>query len=781
MPGANSIVGIQSGLDWVGIVDSMITFERQNAVLLENQQAEKTDIITTLKAAQAKFLALNTKVSRLRTSRTFEAAVITVSDESHLSAQAFGAVGSGSYDIQVLSVARNHQIASQGFSDGSISDFGTGTIVLGVGGHSSKTITIDTGNSSLMGIKNAINDAGAGVTATIVNDGSSSNPYRLILRSDRTGRDNTIEITSNLTGGTNLDFDNASFDDPEAMDMAAGSTSELSLGASASYSGSENKIYTFTVAGTGEQTVGVDVPITINWTDGTNSGSIDVNAADTEVQLTGDGSDGLYLSFAAGTLTAGDQFQTTTFAPLLQEATDAQIAFGSTGGSGSPIVISSETNEFRDVVAGLALTVHKETDTGESITVNTDIDVSAIRTAVKDFISAYNDVMDFIDKQNTYDTETGESGVLFGDLTLRSMQDMLRNALSSTVSGLDSDYNQLYTIGIRHDGYGKLKIADSARFESALRDNPGDIGKLFGNSGNSSNSFIEFIAFGTETTVGQEFAVDITAAATHGVFESANIADPAVTPLTLTSDNNHLQLLVDGATSGEIILTETTYNSYSELVTEIQSKIDSDDNIGNRGLTVEWVAEASGGYLKLTSSGYGSSSRVQIAAGIENAAYADLGMSAGTSTSGTDVAGTINGEEAEGSGLILSGKEGNENTEGLKLKVNLTESQLVTGAEGTITLAKGAGSRLYELINSLTRAGDGTFDCRIRGYQNQVQTLAERVEDIDERLEIRRTTLLEQFYEMELVLGQLSAEQQYLTTQLAALNANWTLGRSKSN
>ncbi|MCK4301479.1 MAG: flagellar filament capping protein FliD, partial [candidate division Zixibacteria bacterium] len=255
----------------------------------------------------------------------------------------------------------------------------------------------------------------------------------------------------------------------------------------------------------------------------------------------------------------------------------------------------------------------------------------------------------------------------------------------------------------------------------------------------------------------------------------------AVTPLTLTSDNNHLQLLVDGATSGEIILTETTYNSYSELVTEIQSKIDSDDNIGNRGVTVEWVAEASGGYLKLTSSGYGSSSRVQIAAGIENAAYADLGMSAGTSTSGTDVAGTINGEEAEGSGLILSGKEGNENTEGLKLKVNLTESQLVTGAEGTITLAKGAGSRLYELINSLTRAGDGTFDCRIRGYQNQVQTLAERVEDIDERLEIRRTTLLEQFYEMELVLGRLSAEQQYLTTQLAALNANWTLGRSKSN
>ena len=779
MPGANSIVGIQSGLDWVGIVDAMITFERQNAVLLENQQAEKTDIITTLKAVQAKFLALNTQVSRLRTSSTFEAAVITVSDETHLSAQAFGAVGSGSYDIQVLSVARNHQIASQGFSDCSISDFGTGTIVLGVGGSTSKTITIDSGNNSLMGIKNAINESGAVVTATIVNDGSSSNPYRLLLRSNTTGRDNTIEITSNLTGGANLDFTNASFDDPEPVDMAAGSTSELSLGASASYTGSENKIYTFTVAGSGEQTVGVDVPITINWTDGTDSGSIDVNAADTEVQLTGAGSDGLYLSFGAGTLTAGDEFQVTTFAPLLQEATDARIAFGSTGGSGSPIEISSATNEFQDVVAGLTLTVHTETATGESITVNTDIDISAIRTAVNDFIGAYNDVMDFIDDQNTYNSDTGESGVLFGDLTLRSMQDMLRNALTSIIIGLDSDFNQLYTIGIRHDGYGNLKIADNARFESALRDNPDDISRLFGNSGNSSNSFIEFISFSTETTVGQEFAVDITTAATHGLFEATNIDDPAETPLTLDSTNNRLQILIDGITSDEIVLTETTYNSYSELVTEIQSGIDSDDNIGNRGVTVEWVAEASGGYLKFTSSSYGSSSRVQIIGGIENAAYTDLGMSAGTSTSGVDVAGTINGEEAEGSGLILSGKEGNENTEGLKLKVNLTEAQLVTGAEGTITLAKGAGSRLFELINSLTRAGDGTFDRRIRGYQNQVETLVDRIEDIDERLEMRRTILLEQFYEMELVLGQLSAEQQYLTTQLAALNANWTLGRTQ--
>ncbi len=363
MPGANSIDGLNSGLKTGEIIDSIMKFERRNAVLLEQQQTEKTNAISAYKAIQAKLLALSTELARLSRPSTFNATQINVSDSTVLSATASGKVITGSYDVQVKALARNDQLASQGFSDESIALLGTGSITLALGDGSSKTITIDSTNNSLIGIKKAINDANTGVVASIINDGSSSNPFRLILTGDKSGIDQKISITSALTGGANLNYTTASFDAPEMLSRDSSSTSTISLGTTASYSGSENKIYTFTVKGTGTQTLGTD-NITLDWTDGTNSGSIIVTQADTEFELVGTGADGLKLSFSAGVLTEGDTFQVGTFDPVLQEASDARIAIGSVLGGGSPITISSSSNIFNDVVSGLSITVSKETPPG---------------------------------------------------------------------------------------------------------------------------------------------------------------------------------------------------------------------------------------------------------------------------------------------------------------------------------------------------------------------------------------------------------------------------------
>ena len=59
-------------------------------------------------------------------------------------------------------------------------------------------MTIDGTNDTLQGLANAMNNAGAGVTASVVNDGSGNNPYRLLLTSNQSGADNTIQITNNL-------------------------------------------------------------------------------------------------------------------------------------------------------------------------------------------------------------------------------------------------------------------------------------------------------------------------------------------------------------------------------------------------------------------------------------------------------------------------------------------------------------------------------------------------------------------------------------------------------
>ena len=200
MAGSNSITGITSGLDTASIVDAIIKSERANATLLESEQTQKQAIITAYKALQAKILGLSSSLATLTKATNFEKAAINISDTDALDATSSGRVGTGAYDLQILALARNHQIASQGFDTSDSATFGTGTIQIKVGDGSQRTITIDSSNNSLKGIKDAINNAKIGVTASIVNDGSSSRAYRLVISADKTGAANKIDISSSLIG-----------------------------------------------------------------------------------------------------------------------------------------------------------------------------------------------------------------------------------------------------------------------------------------------------------------------------------------------------------------------------------------------------------------------------------------------------------------------------------------------------------------------------------------------------------------------------------------------------
>jgi flagellar hook-associated protein 2 len=772
MPAFNSIDGLASGLNTTEIINALIQAERRPAVFLEQQRDENTNIVSVYKAFQAKLLALSTDARILSRVASFEKSAVDISDDSYLSVTASGRTSVASYDLQVLSLARNHQIASQGFEDESAASLGAGTIQIGVGDGSVQTITVDSSNNSLVGIKQAINNAKMGVTASIVNDGTDSNAYRLMLASDKTGAANKITVDVNLSGGDSLNFSTASFDVPEESSFAATTDVQVSLGTTAAYSGSTNKTYTLTVAGTGAQTIGEDT-VQIDWSDGVNSGSIVVTQADTEVELVGAGADGLKLNFSAGQFSGGDSFTVSTFAPLLQEASDARLAIGSTGGNGSPITVTSETNSFNQVISGLSITARKVTGPSESVTVNTDIDTEAVKGLIQGLLDKINDASKFVDDQNKYDPETKQAGLLLGDSSLQLMQSQLRRSISNVVPGLSSKYNQLATIGIRTNAQGQLTIADSGRLEDAIRNNLDDVVNLFTDSGNSSSEGIRFISSTSDTRIGQNYEVNITQAATRGTLAGQSMDSPSVTPITLASTTNRLKLKVDGVESEELVLTARTYNSASDLVKEIQDKIDADSNIGTRGVTVEWVGDELGtGYLLFTGSTYGSKSLVELAS-VSNDASPTLGLADATATAGKDVAGTINGEAAEGIGQYLTGKDDNETTADLKLRITLNESQITDGVEGTISIARGIASRLSDTVDSLSQAGDGMLDRRIKGVQNQITFLQQRIDEFDARLALRRESLYKKFYAMEQALGNFSAIGDFLTGQLSNINVNW--------
>ncbi len=772
MPGINSIQGLASNLDIASIVDTYIQYERIPVTFMEQDKDFKVQQMAAYQAILAKFIALQTEVSQLKKAASFDKADIAVSDETVLTATSGSNIGTGSYNVRVLSLAANHQLVSHGFDDAETTIFGTGTIQLSIGEASLTSINIESGNNSLIGIKDAINNADIGITATVLNDGSSSNPYRLMLSSGKTGLDNDINLTMNLTGGTDMGFTTGIFDNPEDISVNSSSTSSVSLAATADYTGTTNKTYTFTVGGSGTQTIGED-NITIYWDDGNQSAplpSILVTGADETFELVGTGSDGLRLTFSAGTLTAGDTFQVTAFGPTLQEAADAKI---SVGGETSPIIVSADSNTFTDVLPGLTLNIKKVSDAGESVTISSQIDTAGIKEMVESFVSKYNDVMNFIDDQFTYDQDTAESGVLFADYSLQVIQSTVRSASTFRIDGLSSVANSLSAIGIRTGQNGQLSIANSSALIDAIKNNTDDFVKLFTDSGSSSSPYIEFLSTSENTVPGTDYEIEISQAATKGFFQGGSISSPELSPLTLSSNNNVIKLKVDGLISNDIVLTEKTYNSGSELASEIQTRIDADSKIGGKGLDVEWVDLGSTGYLKFTSWSYGSRSAVEMETTIANSGFSIMGLAGGMVHTGDDVAGTINGENATGTGQILAGNEDNPNTDGLKLRVTLTGNQLESGVEGTISVVKGLGSKLDETLENITKSIDGTIARRTAALNNQIRDINEQIEDYDERLAQRREDLYSQFLAMESALSEYQSEGSYLEQQLASIDSNW--------
>lgn len=150
-----------------------------------------------------------TAAKNLNTSLGTNSAVSSNSNVFSASAASTSAVGSYTLNITSLAQSQNLVSAGQASSTTAISngvattlsfDFGTTTgAAFATNGGGVKSITIDATNNTLQGISNAINAANLGVTATIVNDGSATTPFRISLTSNSTGASNSLKITA--TGG----------------------------------------------------------------------------------------------------------------------------------------------------------------------------------------------------------------------------------------------------------------------------------------------------------------------------------------------------------------------------------------------------------------------------------------------------------------------------------------------------------------------------------------------------------------------------------------------------
>ncbi|MEZ5499548.1 MAG: flagellar filament capping protein FliD [Steroidobacteraceae bacterium] len=185
--------GITSGLDVNAIVEQLVAAERAPvATRLDQQKADAEATISALGKLKGVLGALQSIAKKFDSIENFTPFTAVSGNENIFTAIAAPTVSAGSYAIEVTQIAAAQKLASGSFAGGAPAVVGTGNLQLSLG---SKTfqVTIDQGNSTLQGIRDAINSAtdNPGIAATIVNTTAGA---RLIFTSTVTGAANTISI-----------------------------------------------------------------------------------------------------------------------------------------------------------------------------------------------------------------------------------------------------------------------------------------------------------------------------------------------------------------------------------------------------------------------------------------------------------------------------------------------------------------------------------------------------------------------------------------------------------
>ena len=653
MSGSLSIGGLISGIDTNTMLDQLYEMAQAPIRRLESRKEGLNRKSAAWSQFEALALTFRGLAVQLATPTGFRLYSARVSAENLASASVGSSAAPGTYTFTVQALEQTHQLAAQGYADTDETSVGTGTVSIAVGG--GEAVVVDVADLTLVELRDAINGAGAGVSAAIINDGSATSPYRLVLTSETSGLDGEMGVTVDLAGGTA----------PTFLEM--------------------------------------------------------------------------------------------------QAAQDAQIQLGSGAGA---VTISSGSNTISGAIPGVTLTL-LAADPATPVTLTVSRDTAAVQSRIDEFAAAYNAVVGFFGEQFDFDPETGWAGVLFADYRLEGLQHDLARSVSNAIVGAMGEFTSLSQIGIRVQANGTL-VVESATLASALSGSFDDVVGVFAARGATTHDDVTYLTGTSETqpSGAAGWAVEITQAATRsrvtaGVAQTAALA--AEETLTINGVNVSLSA---GMTQ-------------SEVVAAINA---AEDQTGMVAAATGADGEGTGNYLTLTRAAYGSAYHVEAVSTVSNQGGggaasgigttmvtdgAPLGESGvGTGAAGLDVAGTIDGEECTGVGRRLRAEAGDPT--GLSLLVTGTSA----GSYGVVNFTVGAAESAFRVCLSATDTVDGTV-------ARAQDTISDTMDDIDgeiirlqELIEHEQERLRASFVAMERALAQFESQSQFLTSQMAQMQAN---------
>ncbi len=144
--------------------------------------------------------------------------------------------------------------------------------------------------------------------------------------------------------------------------------------------------------------------------------------------------------------------------------------------------VTRDSNSISDAIDGITFELLSETATpGTTTRLNVSVDTGAVQTEVQKFVDAYNNMIKVFNELSSFNSATGQTGTLFGDATLRTVESQIRRDMTDPVSGLTGTITSLVNLGITTNADDTITL-DTETLTDAIADNLDDITTLFSSS-----------------------------------------------------------------------------------------------------------------------------------------------------------------------------------------------------------------------------------------------------------------------------------------------------------
>ncbi|MCK6572158.1 flagellar filament capping protein FliD [Myxococcota bacterium] len=751
-----SVGGLASGLDTDSLINQLLALEQRSILQIQRKIAFAAQKQQAYQDLDGRLNSLRGAVRNLNDDSLFRSTSASSSNESLVTVSASKDAAVGTHSIQVLQVATKHQMAAQGFADTSSTGIAAaaGTFKFKIGNGAERSINVNN-TTTLRQFADAINNLNTDVRAEIVNDGSSTNPHRLVLTAKKEGSQGAVTITTNDTA---LNFATPTIEAATADD----DNNPAYLGSVTSggtFTGEGSTSYVIEVMQTGDPAiVGPAGPLVrystdggVTWDDNGGAG----HSVSAGVPFAMD--DGVTATFTGGSnLTAGDRFRIDVASPEIQAAQDAVLRING-------INVTKTSNTITDIYEGVTLTL-KDADPSKTVTVGVSRQPGDVESKLMSFVGAYNGVVGYLNAQFSYnpteDTEGTGAPPLNGDSAARQVQQRLKNFVTGRIQGLTGrERSALTEIGVTSDEKTGVLSLDAGKLQEALDADPTSVERILTRFGEGMNGAKFTFARRSAKSQPGEYEVNVTSPRTRAEVQGFAAAEVLAQDETLTiryradaqnpaNDGTEIQV---GLLTGDSAATQVTKINQAFTAASLQAEAFLD----------------SGGILHIRSKDFGEKYRITAVSDVmDGPGTTNLG-NLELDDYGTDLAGTIGGKSAR----VLDGNhlKGDAGFASEDVEVIIPDDTF--GILGKVRVVDGLGESLPDVLDSLMD-GTGILKSRTDGITRTIEDLEAQVVKNSARMDKVEERLRRQFTNLEVTLGQLQALGDYVSAQLGAVSSS---------